>query len=155
MALTVAVTLLRDVPWSSKGVEQAHGSIASIHKLHKNYGADTLCCRTMLHQARRLFVPSAEVLAPEKSRQQIDKLQWSSKRRVSARNMFFMDMMLEIQHGLGGTAAYSNVKTSIVMAKSNALCNLLDPVAELRYTERAEEYPYEKHKLLAVDLVRS
>ena len=36
------LALLQEVPWTTLGVEQAHGSCATLHKLHATYGSQTL-----------------------------------------------------------------------------------------------------------------
>ena len=53
--LADALGLLRDVPWSTMSVEQAHGSMACIHRSHPLLPRPVLPHRTMVHQVRALF----------------------------------------------------------------------------------------------------
>ena len=50
-----AVGLLQEVHWSTIQVEQAHGSVSSVHRLHPDYQVDRLVDRATLHQMRMLF----------------------------------------------------------------------------------------------------
>ena len=52
--------LMREIPWSALPAEQAHGSTASIHKLHPVMGSEMIARRSMLHMSRALFRPDAE-----------------------------------------------------------------------------------------------
>ena len=48
------VQLLAEVQWTSTSVEQGHGSAATLYRLHKQYGANMLCQRSLLHMMRHL-----------------------------------------------------------------------------------------------------
>ena len=54
------LSLLLDAPWTSVSVEQAHGSMGTLHRQHPEVGGDLLAHRSMLHQCRALFNPSEE-----------------------------------------------------------------------------------------------
>ena len=53
--LVEAITLLAETHWSSCGVEQAHGSMAVMHRFHPDYIRSVLCIRSLMHQMRYLF----------------------------------------------------------------------------------------------------
>ena len=53
--LVQAIELLKEIPWSTVPVEQAHGSMAVIHKLHPLLSRTVLAHRTMVRQCRTLF----------------------------------------------------------------------------------------------------
>eukprot|EP00973_Karenia_brevis_P079627 11048689-Karenia_brevis.AAC.1 len=61
---------MRFLHWSSVGVEQAHASVAVIHRFHPDLETDSLLVRSSLHQVRSLINHNAE---PHSSR--IAKLQ--------------------------------------------------------------------------------
>lgn len=53
--LVRTLELLRDVAWTTLTVEQQHGSLASLRRLHPEYGSDTLTARATVLQMRRLL----------------------------------------------------------------------------------------------------
>ena len=58
--ITHGFMLMRELPWSSKlPAEQAHGSTASIHKLHPMMGSEMIARRSMPHMSRALSLPDA------------------------------------------------------------------------------------------------
>ena len=46
--LIEAVSMLKDCRWSTAFAEQLHAHAAVLHKLHREYGAETLCSRAMI-----------------------------------------------------------------------------------------------------------
>ena len=51
----MAVELLANCSWATTFVEQLHGSLAVLKKLHKMYGETTLSLRAYLKQLESLF----------------------------------------------------------------------------------------------------
>jgi hypothetical protein len=59
--LVCTLELLQDVGWTTLPVEQQHGSLASLRRLHPEYGSDTLSARATVMMLRRLLPkPSAQ-----------------------------------------------------------------------------------------------
>ena len=52
--------LLRDVPWSTVGVEQQHGSMAVQHRQHKQYTAEVLSMRAFMNSLRTFVSPGPD-----------------------------------------------------------------------------------------------
>ena len=60
--LCEAVSLLRQIPWSTTGIEQAHASAALVSKQHPQYGLGQVAQRGFIHSFRALIMtetPSA------------------------------------------------------------------------------------------------
>ena len=53
--IVAGVQLLGEVHWTSTSVEQGHCSTSTLHRLLKQYGANMLCQRSMLHMLRLLM----------------------------------------------------------------------------------------------------
>jgi hypothetical protein len=151
-ALADAVTLLREVPWSTLGVEQAHGSVACIHKLHRGCGVETITCRALLHQARHLFVPSPEAKAEEKAKAQLEKLRRSAKKSVSARNLFFKDFVAAVMPADADSAPAGNVAAREALLHSQKAFDMLDPSAARAYTNLAQQATLQRAKRLQEDI---
>ena len=151
-ALVDAVALLREVPWSALGVEQAHGSVACIHKLHKGCGVEAIACRALLHQARHLFVPSPEATKDEQAKVRIERLRRSAKRPVSARNMFFKDFVAAVAPDAVDSGAASSRWQLQALTHSQQAFDLLGPSSSHAYTNLAEQATLRKQKRLQEDI---
>lgn len=66
--LKEGLQLLAEVSWTTCGVEQGHGSVAVLHRLHPDYSLATLAARSMIHQTRSLFERPARALDKVASR---------------------------------------------------------------------------------------
>eukprot|EP00974_Lingulodinium_polyedra_P087401 8471520-Lingulodinium_polyedra.AAC.1 len=95
--LQEGVMMLAEAPWSTRLVEQAHGSTACVHRLHKEYGLEALSARSYLHQARHMFVPDKDALALERAQAQTEAFRKTLNRCVTGRNVFFREFMAEMQ----------------------------------------------------------
>lgn len=132
------LTLLREVPFSTQAVEQSHGSIATIHRMHATLGGSSIASRAMLHQARHLFAPSPKALLDSKGQQRREKLQRALPRPVTAKNVFFQDLWMEVKAGAASSGG-SAPSSSTVLSQSHRLWSLLEPKARLAYEQRAME----------------
>ena len=133
-----AVTLLKEVPWSTQGVERSHGSLASLHKYHPQYSLATLAARATLHQCRALFSENAEQVALQKHQEEIAKLQRSLARSVSARNVF----LAELASTVSTTTAQRRDQPSSpqdLVRLSHKLYEQLDDFQKLQYEAKAAE----------------
>lgn len=129
--------LLREVPWSTQAVEQSHGSIATIHRLHGTLGGSAIASRAMLRQARHLFAPPPRALLDNRGQQRRAKIQRALSHPVTAKNVFFQDLWMEVKAGAGpGGSAPSS---STVLSRSHELWQLLEPQAKQAYQQRAKE----------------
>ena len=52
-----ALFLLGEVPWTTLDCEQSHGSIALMHRWHRDLGPEHLSIRAFIHSARAKFQP--------------------------------------------------------------------------------------------------
>ena len=127
-----AVRLFQEVPWSTQGVECSHGSLSSIHKYHPQYGLATLAGRAMLHQARALFSTDPTTAGLQRRQQQLEKLQRSMSRSVSARNVFLAELVATVQAG-SGTPQQGRTDPHHLVRLSHQLYQQLDDAAKLRY----------------------
>ena len=134
-----ALLLMREVPWSTQGVERSHGSIASVHKFHPQYGFSTLAARAMLHQSRALFQQAPEAEALQKKEAQLAKLQRSLSRSVSARNVFLAEVMSANEASSSFDGEGRALGPHDVVRLSHRLYEQLDVRAKLRYEALALE----------------
>ena len=151
-ALSDAVSLLREVPWSTLGVEQAHGSVACIHKLHHGCGAETIACRSLLHQARHLFVAPPEAKAEERARAKTQRLQRSVKRSVSARNLFYKDFMTSAKTHVEASGSAGAIRAREALIHSQRLFDSLDPASAQAYSNLARQATQERAMRLQADI---
>ena len=53
--LAEGVEIFREIPWTTIGVEQQHGSMAVVHRAHEYLSGTMLSTRAFLHAARLLL----------------------------------------------------------------------------------------------------
>ena len=66
--LKEAVSMMRECRWSTAFAEQLHAQCAVLHKLHREYGAETLCSRTMLQLTKMLTGVDPLAMEEQKSK---------------------------------------------------------------------------------------
>ena len=86
--LIAGLNLARQASWSTVVSEQGHASASSLRKAHSEYGADTLCSRSMLHMMRPLLTQSKPELYIVKLRTQLAKLDHRMPQHLTGRHMF-------------------------------------------------------------------
>ena len=80
--LSAGIALLAQAPWSTRCVEQAHGSLAQSMRKHPEYSAEAASLRSYLSVARALF----ERVASERVEAVVQSASTSATRRVPQRS---------------------------------------------------------------------
>ena len=162
--LKEAVSLLREVPWTSVPVEQAHGSCAVIHRQHPMYSLDTLAHRALVHQCRHLFVKDPEERKLDKQQAVVDALKKKQPGRVSGRHAFMGALAQSVKATLPAGSKMPANATHELMRQHTTLYKNLDPqamavwdkVAELRSEVKAQAAQEEvTYRTATLDLQRS
>lgn len=134
--IVAGVQLLAEVQWTSTSVEQGHGSAATLHRLHKQYGANMLCQRSMLHMLRHL-VSDGEG-ADRAARQLEAKEEALAAKRpqyLGGRQAFLQDFMAVVKESAGEPLSLKSVRT--VMSKHSAYFEMLSDEDQAAYHNRA------------------
>ena len=86
--------LLRQAPFSSLLVEQAHGSSSVIQRFHPRLGMDQHLRRSLLHQVRHLFTP---LHAQERLERALEKKTANRQgvRRLTPRNVMYRELVAQ------------------------------------------------------------
>ena len=77
-------------------VEQGHGSIGCIHKVHKDLGTRLVALRAMIHQSRHLWAPDLDGNKLQRLRARLSRLQGRRGHVVMGRNMYYKDFLKEM-----------------------------------------------------------
>ena len=86
--LQEAVLLLRECRCSTAFAEQLHAHASVLHKLHREYGEETLCARSMVSFLKLLTSVDPIAHAEEKARKTLTLLFRKKPERASARSQF-------------------------------------------------------------------
>ena len=86
--LEEAVSMLKDCRWSTAFAEQLHAHAVVLHKLHREYGAETLCSRAMISFLKLLTSVDPLVTDQEKARKKPALLARKKPERASGRSLF-------------------------------------------------------------------
>ena len=95
--IVAGVEMFQDIRWSSVTVEQGHGSAAVLHRVHKQYGLETLRVRSCLHSCLPLLAGLrgqwSEKTAITRRQEALNR---KCPRRLSGRAVFFRDIMAAV-----------------------------------------------------------
>lgn len=161
-ALVAGVQLLAEVHWTTTGVEQGHGSAATMHRLHGGFGAKQLCARAFLHMARLLFADDAEAALQRRAEDRVAALKRKCPGRVSGQNMFLRDMFLQAKANLLAGDTLSHEDCTSLLAKHSAMYDRMSKAARGVYetaaaahaAKRADDIDEEIVKLQAQEVER-
>ena len=84
---------MQQCSFSTMGVEQQHGSYATMKRLHPDYGLQTLAARGYLHSCRALFSPEEFSSVIDKLQKELTKLEHKQPHKVGGRSMFLQRML--------------------------------------------------------------
>lgn len=131
-----ALVLLREAPWSTKAVEEQHGSMAVMHRQHRELGPDVLQVRSFIHSARFLCCAPENVLQRRTDRM-IQQLQRQRPGRVRPVHMFVRDAVAAARRQLGPAVKLSFEGSQRVLVHASNTFNDLPPRAIDDYAARA------------------
>ena len=132
-----AVRLLGQIPWTTTTVEQGHGSTAIIHRLHRQYGEETLCRRAMVHMMRCLFATDPTSSAETRVEARRKALAKWQPEKISGRHIFLADCMAEAKQQAGDEM--TKAVGIAVMRKHGALFRGLPAAEQFEYEARARQ----------------
>lgn len=136
--IQTGIALLAECQWSTRCVEQGHGSMACIKKLHQEYTAPMLTSRAALHQQRALFAKSPADAQAERLDRRIRRQSARQPHKISGRHVFLADMYSQAREVLPlGRDLRNHERLAIVRAHGAAFANL-PLAARMAYDRRAE-----------------
>ena len=92
-----AVIMLRECRWSTAFAEQLHAHASVLHKLHREYGEETLCARAMVSFMKLLTSVDPIAHAEEKARKTLTLLSRKNPERASARSQLLGEFSHEVK----------------------------------------------------------
>ena len=150
--LAEGISLLRDIPWSTVTVEQAHGSMAAIHRLHPTFSSGVLAHRTMVHQCRNFFNKPQEEKAIERVEQKAEALRSKMPQRAHARQLFLRELIVEAKAALTPGAKMSRELRQELMRQHSKLFQDLDPAKKRALEIRAASFAAAQKRSTSEDL---
>ena len=90
-----ALELLKEVPWSTAGVEQGHASAAILSRLHPMAGLDSVAQRSFCHTALPLLRSHGQETLRKKIaslEERLDRLRRKTGSGISGRQLYFQDL---------------------------------------------------------------
>ena len=114
----------------------AHGSTASIHKLHPMMGSEMIARRSMLHMSRALCPPDAEDRCVMNLQKVIERLR--RPRKMSGRQAYFRELMLEVKAAPRSAPHSSQALKEKIMAQHVKLFNAVSPCDSTIWTRSTQ-----------------
>lgn len=135
--LISAVQLLREVPWSSVPVEQAHASAAVLHRFHPEYGVGVLATRATLHQCRHFWLEPPEVTKEARQATKIKNLTRKAPEKASGKHAFLAHLMESAKATLPANAKLSQATVRQIVKEHNRLFQSLPPAGQAAFHREA------------------
>ena len=140
-----ALKLLKEVSWSSTGVEQQHGSCATVRRLHPDIGVEALSLRAFLHACRHFFhTQDSAHVGPADAQPSVPRSVTQAPRqrhaeRITGRHVFVSELFKEVRQQLPGgmRQKMSWQERKELMGRSTDLYESLSPAERLQYDRRA------------------
>ena len=150
--IIAGLQLMAEVHWTSTSVEQGHGSAATLHRVHKQYGVNMLCMRSMVHMFRQLL-PDQEKEDPydAKLAKQEEALESKTPRRASARQVFLSDLLSQLSRA-SPTGTLTKKERLAAFDKHAFLFSSLTDEARMKYASQAALLQDRKTKEIAHEL---
>ena len=140
--LSQVIDMIRQLPFTSLAVEQAHASSAMIKKFHPGLDIDLHLQRTFLHQCRHLFGESSEDKREESLRQAIaDKS--VPPRPLTARHAFLKDLVATAAKRTPDRCLSQSTMRQL-MEMHGTLFESLTPSDVAAYEEEAKQLSHEQ-----------
>ena len=83
--LEEAVSMPKDCRWSTAFAEQLHAHAAVLHKLHREYGVETLCARAMISFLKLLISADPLLVKEQQARKKLTLLDRKCPEKASGR----------------------------------------------------------------------
>ena len=129
-ALVEGVELLKEVPWSTKPVEEQHGAMGCAFKLHTDLSKEKLALRSYLRVCAIVATPPEQDRGVKRRLRQLDALAAKKPRKARAAGCFLGDVVAEIQSALGPSHKLGKVGMQDVMKRSHGDICGHDPCAQ-------------------------
>jgi len=111
---------IKNVPWSSNGVEQMHAGAAQVHKYHPEFEMESIACRSFMYLARPLFMPSEAAIVMERMQQKLDKYAGARCRFITGRHVYHRDAVATARLLLPPGGKLSPQLSKAIFARSNS-----------------------------------
>ncbi len=124
--LARAAELLRACAWTTRTVEQAHGSCGVLHRLHKQYNRRTVAMRAMLHQTLALLQPAEGEARTARIQQRSHVLtNINQSDRITGRNAFFTALLRSAKQVVARDTKLASDLRQRIMSEHAVLCGAL------------------------------
>ena len=135
--LEEAVLMLRECRWSTAFAEQLHAQCAVLHKLHREYGAETLCARTMLQLAKLLTGADPLAMEEQKAKKKLTLLRKKQPERASGRSHFVGAFVADAKQSLAPQRTLAQHETQEIWTAGSQRWSALEPSQKRAFSATA------------------
>ena len=121
-----ALILLGQVGWTTKGVEEQHGSLAHVHRAHPDIDATNLSLRGYIHACRVFWRPDRHTTRLARLQKQLKRLRERRGRHISGENLFFKELHSRVRCRLKGQTARPGVQQHVLKQSRTRWAQLSD-----------------------------
>ena len=142
-----SLDLLKEVHFTTTGVEQGHGSTAAMHKGHPRLGSEQLCGRSYLHTCKLLVQLPAES-STSRLLKQAEALKSKVPERVGGRHIFWKELRREAAQELPPGQKLSKATSVALFAQHGSLWKQLPSEVQAEHNRSASRHAVESRKAL-------
>jgi len=147
--LRKAVEKLAAINWSTAAVEQGHGSLATIHKFHPEYGPETLMIRAFLHMMRVLAQEDPECKKMLRLSDKTARLRLKQPEKINGRHIFMQDELIRARRRAGFLT--QSLKTA-TMKLHGKKYKALSAITKRKYDAKAVNAAVAKRRRLQAEI---
>ena len=152
--LEEVVSVIRDLPHSTRGVEQAHASAAMVHRHRPAFQSDMLACRSMMNAMRPLVSPREAATRTERLERRITRLMTYQPRSCTGRQLFLKDSMPTAAGLHPGGMLPQSTKVDIMRQRSKEFA-ALDQHARVQYEAFARDLGQQRDQQRQSDIMEA
>ena len=149
-----ACRVLGECEWSTRCVEQGHGSIACIKKLHPECTGGVLAARAALHQQRAMFNASEGAKQVAKLEAQLQRQCRKQPEKITGRHVFLSDAFEALRSALPAGKSMTNAARIAVMQRHGAEYRSLPPQLRLKYDLKAQQMARDRRETVLGETCR-
>ena len=125
--LVEAVSMLKDCRWSTAFAEQLHAHAAVLHKLHREYGAETLCSRAMISFLKLLVGDDPLLMKEQQAHKKLTLLDRKCPEKASGRAHFLGSFAHEAKEVAASSRTLTEEETQGHFAEGSKRWAALEP----------------------------
>ena len=149
--LTEAVALFKQISWSTRVAEQIHGFAAVLHKLHREYGEETIAARAGCAYLRALVAEDPSEVAANRTKRRLTLLGKKQPEKTGGRQLFVGEFVHQAKERSAASETLQSKDVAGFFAAGSQQWTSLPPAVKRAYSSKADAERVVKRVRLEAD----